>query len=135
DARRPPRGPLRPVVALGRAPVMTRQGQERRFTDDFRCPVCGGCDADPRGQGQRCHGYRTEDWIYCSREEHANGAPYDETKRAYYHKARGQCKCGVEHAPDDGSTRKTRKPVWTGVAEYPYLDAANNENFLVVRLV
>lgn len=114
---------------------MTSQGQERRFTDDFRCPVCGGCDTDPRGQDQRCFGYATADWVYCTREEHANGAPFDDKKKAYYHKARGNCKCGVEHAPDNEPARKPRRGRLVVVAEYPYLDAANNENFKVLRFV
>lgn len=114
---------------------MTNQGQSRRFDDDFRCPVCGGCDTDPRGQDQRCFGYATADWVYCTREEHANGAPFDDKKKAYYHKARGNCKCGVEHAPDNEPARKPRRGRLVVVAEYPYLDAANNENFKVLRFV
>lgn len=114
---------------------MTSQGQEQRFTDDFRCPICDGSPTDPRGQGQRCYGYLTEDWVYCTREERANGAQFEPSKGAYIHKARGACKCGVEHAPDPEPARKPKRGRLVLVAEYPYLDAANQENFKVLRFV
>lgn len=114
---------------------MTSQGQEQRFTDDFRCPICDGSPTDPRGQGQRCYGYRTEDWVYCTREDRANGAQFEPSKGAYIHKARGACKCGVEHAPDPEPARKPKRGRLVLVAEYPYLDAANQENFKVLRFV
>lgn len=114
---------------------MTSQGQERRFTDDFRCPICEGSPTDPRGQGQRCYGYRTDDWVYCTREDRAGAAPFEPSKGAYVHKARGACKCGVEHAPDNEPARKPRRGRLIRVDEYPYLDAANNENFKVIRFV
>lgn len=40
----------------------------RDFHGDFRCPVCGGADDDPRGHGIRCSGFMSADgWAHCSR--------------------------------------------------------------------
>jgi hypothetical protein len=62
------------------------------------CPVCGGWDLMPRGQGTRCSGFRSDDgeWIHCSREEHAGSLALDGAG-TYPHKARGDCKCGTSH--------------------------------------
>jgi hypothetical protein len=70
-----------------------------RFAHGRRCPVCGGGDGDRRGQGTRCHGFASGEWVHCSREEHAGKARYEPESRTYLHRASGPCPCGVEHAP------------------------------------
>lgn len=74
-----------------------------RFTSSSPCPVCGGSDHDPRGQGRRCHGYVSTDgkFVFCARDEHAGKASHDAGANCYRHTRRGPCPCGVEHAPAD----------------------------------
>jgi putative DNA primase/helicase len=84
-----------------------------RFTPEFRCPVCGGCDSDPRGRGVRCAtGFMSADreWIHCGREEHARGCRLDPSGRTWTHKAKGPCPCGKEHAPADWKPTKASRP-------------------------
>jgi len=72
---------------------------KQRFTKSVKCPICGGCDDDPRSQGKRCHGYLEGSWAHCSREEYAGKAIYSANSATYAHCVRGQCPCGVKHAP------------------------------------
>jgi hypothetical protein len=78
-------------------------GQPRqRFTHGVTCPVCGGCDNAPRGQGIRCPGFIQGDWIYCTREEKGAGCKHHPNTEppTWSHRLRGKCPCGVEHNPD-----------------------------------
>jgi hypothetical protein len=94
---------------------------KQRFTRGLRCPVCNGSDGDQRGQGTRCHGFQSGQWVHCAREEFAGRAKFHEGTRTYAHRARGPCPCGVEHAPaDQVSTRRNGKQI---EAIYPYRDA------------
>jgi hypothetical protein len=93
-----------------------------RFSRGERCPVCGGCDDDPRGQGRRCFGFASGDWIHCSREEHAGRAKFVAKSQTYLHRARGPCPCGVEHAPDP-SASAAGMPRTAIDAVYRYRDA------------
>ncbi|PLS83846.1 MAG: hypothetical protein CYG60_21085 [Actinobacteria bacterium] len=74
---------------------------EQRHTPANPCPVCGGHERLKRGEGVRCTGFVSGDgeWAHCSRENHAGSAPYNEGSKAYVHKLRGSCRCGVEHGP------------------------------------
>jgi hypothetical protein len=42
----------------------------QRFSRRHRCPVCGGCETEPRGTGKRCYGYISKDGKYarCSQK-------------------------------------------------------------------
>jgi AAA domain len=94
----------------------------QRFTHGRKCPVCQGSDNDPRGQGNRCHGFISGEWVHCSREEHAGRATYHLQSQTWSHKATGSCPCGVEHAP----SLELPKPKFNrGVIEhiYKYRDA------------
>ncbi len=72
----------------------------RRFTKSEPCPICGGCQEDPRGEGKRCHGVRFDDkYAHCTREEYAHGVPFNAGTQAYPHRLNGDCKCGVRHDP------------------------------------
>jgi hypothetical protein len=106
-----------------------------RFTRGRMCPVCGGCDRDNRGQGQRCHGYISSDrrTIFCSREEHAGQAHYDPDSATYAHAAQGPCRCGVEHAPAEEESGRNKKD-FTIDCVYPYPNAEGKVLFEVVRL-
>jgi putative DNA primase/helicase len=74
-----------------------------RFTRDFPCPVCGGCQEDPRGRGVRCAGYKSADgeWIHCVRDELAGKCKHHPKSQTWSHRAKGPCPCGKEHAPAD----------------------------------
>ena len=36
--------------------------REQRHTKDHPCPICGGFDRAPRGQGVRCGGFNDGEW-------------------------------------------------------------------------
>ncbi len=68
------------------------------FKGENRCPVCGGRDEDPRGQGERCYGFLSSDgrYAHCTREDHAAGLP-QENGGTFAHRLEGPCKCGKTH--------------------------------------
>jgi hypothetical protein len=70
-----------------------------RFTAQRPCPICGGYDGKPRGQGVRCYGWqRDDDYARCTREEHAGGLPRN-SDSTYSHRLHGPCDCGLTHGP------------------------------------
>ncbi|MDQ3299963.1 MAG: AAA family ATPase [Myxococcota bacterium] len=103
---------------------------EQRFTKNRRCPICGGCAVDPRGQERRCIGFASDDgdWVHCSREEHAGPLPVTIESSTYAHRLRGECRCGVVHGVAE--PRQVRSQI---VAVYQYRDEANQHVFDVVR--
>ena len=40
---------------------MSASAAIRRFNRDRRCPICDGCERDPRGKGIRCTGWQSDD--------------------------------------------------------------------------
>ena len=84
-----------------------------RFVHGVTCPVCGGCDEDPRGQGKRCWGYIRGEWVHCTREEYAHGCKYHEESEGFAHRLHGECKCGVMHnAPTNGAIEKQIEAIY-----------------------
>jgi len=53
---------------------------EQRHTRRNPCPICGGGEDMPRGEGSRCAGFTSEDgeWVRCERMGEAEGAEWDE---------------------------------------------------------
>jgi|GEM_PF-1034111 len=104
--------------------------REQRHTRAHRCPICGGADGDPRGQGKRCSGYTSRDgeWCRCSREEHAGALSADD-HGLFVHRLRGPCKCGATHGP--ASVTQLRSEI---VATYDYTDERGTLLYQVVRL-
>jgi hypothetical protein len=90
------------------------------------CPVCGGWDSMPRGQGERCSGFRSDDgeWIHCARPEHA-GSIESNGAGLYAHRAKGPCRCGTEH----GYQPPREEPE----AVYDYHDERGILSYQVVR--
>jgi putative DNA primase/helicase len=71
----------------------------QRFTTRQLCPVCGGHDRLPRGNGRRCYGFLSSDgrYAHCSRAEHAGGLPLEAESDTHAHRLEGSCRCGVTH--------------------------------------
>jgi len=102
---------------------------EQRFRNaSSPCPVCGGWDSMPRGQGKRCSGFRSDDgaFIHCTRAEQAGSIePSDADPPTYAHRAAGPCKCGQEH----GYQAPRQEPE----ATFDYQDVDGSLLFQVVR--
>lgn len=78
--------------------MVQRITREIRHTPDHPCPVCGGHDADKRGEGRRCGGWTDGDWCYCQRPAFASGRiPYQPLADTYRHRLSGTCLCGQMH--------------------------------------
>ena len=107
-----------------------------RFNRGQTCPVCGGCDDDPRGNGSRCFGFLSgdRDWIHCTREDHAGGLPITPNSETYAHRARGECRCGKEHAPGDPKPARSGKRKGKVDRVYSYRGPDGELLFEVVRL-
>lgn len=98
-----------------------------RFTRQSPCPICGGYDQAPRGQGIRCHGFLSSDgkYIHCSREEYAGDLPIEPNSNTYAHRRTGRCRCGSQHGQPSAKRRI--------VATYDYHDERGNLLFQTVR--
>jgi len=101
---------------------------QQRFHRRNPCPICGGCDEAPRGQGKRCFGYLSSDgeFAHCTRDELAGGIEQNPESGTYPHRLRGRCKCGQEHGPSEAPQRQI-------VATYPYTDEHGKLLFEVIR--
>lgn len=102
-------------------------GAQQRHSKARPCPICGGGDRDPRGKGRRCHGFTSEDFAHCSREEHAGGLVATEGN-TYGHRLYGPCACGLTHGDDQ------RGAAAFGEVSYEYRDERRQLLFKVVRL-
>jgi putative DNA primase/helicase len=109
---------------------------ERRFLPAHPCPVCGGHDRLPRGKGERCYGFLSEDgrWEHCTREEYAGGLEYNSDSSTYPHKVTGDCRCGVQHGQELSQIgRNASGRIGKMVLTYPYRDARRKLLYEVVR--
>jgi len=93
---------------------------KQRFTAESPCPVCGGHDGDPRGNGVRCYGFLSDDGVFahCSREEYAGEAAHHEGSQTYSHLLVGSCSCGKRHGEPSSNGRGEI------AATYDYVDLA-----------
>jgi putative DNA primase/helicase len=113
---------------------------EQRFTGSSPCPVCGGHDRAPRGQGERCFGFvsGSGEWAHCSREEYAGPLEPNAGSGAYVHKLTGECRCGVSHDPGgalvDLREHKGKRTSRRKIEEtYDYTDERGHLLFQAVR--
>jgi 5S rRNA maturation endonuclease (ribonuclease M5) len=84
----------------GQSALSTSNGQPRqRFSRRATCPVCGGCEDDPRGAAKRCFGFLSGQWIHCTREDHSPNCKFHASSQTYSHRLTGKCPCGTEHNP------------------------------------
>jgi Protein of unknown function (DUF3987) len=85
---------------------MTNSSQIQRFSHGVACPVCGGSDDDQRGNGTRCYGFRSGEWVHCTREDFGGGCDFHQGSNTFTHRLHGNCRCGVEHGPPRSGTGK-----------------------------
>ena len=107
----------------------------QRFVPSRPCPVCGGHEQKPRGGGERCFGFLSEDgaWAHCTREEYAGGLERGRKSETYAHRLTGGCSCGVRHDPGKGGVNGQR-PKQSKIAEtYDYRGADGTLRFQTVR--
>ena len=117
--------------------------REQRWTRDNACPICGGWERRPRGKGERCHGFLSDDrrFAHCTREEFAGALRLNLSSQTYSHWLEGDCQCGVSHGgtpspgngrrPSTTNTGNTRPEV---KERYNYEDENGQLLFQVVRL-
>ncbi|MBV8487636.1 MAG: hypothetical protein JO161_05110, partial [Planctomycetaceae bacterium] len=117
--------------------MSTRNGQLTsqltRHTRDKPCPVCGGWDGARRGQGSRCYGFDSGDYVHCTREEFAGRCTYYPASRTYSHRRCGLCPCGKEHSHDPTANGRPKSTLGTIDRVYKYHDAAGKVLFEAVR--
>jgi hypothetical protein len=112
-----------------------------RFNRERRCPICGGCDDDPRGKSRRCWGFRSDDgrWVHCMRVELAGDLSPHPQSGAYVHRLTGECRCGRRHdgetsaPPPRSQARVVTHQPGQHAAVYAYRDEERALLFQVVR--
>jgi hypothetical protein len=119
------------VRSQGASP--SRNGQIVRFRRGQVCPICEGNEEDHRGQGTRCFGFLSGEWVHCSREEHAGKARFHPESKTYSHKASGPCPCGQEHAPGDDESSGSGRTGRTIDCIYQYREPAGKVLHETVR--
>ena len=72
---------------------------KQRFKLDRPCPVCGGHESLPQGEGRRCYGFISDDGLYahCTREGYAGHLDRNGNSNTYAHRVDGSCQCGEVH--------------------------------------
>jgi putative DNA primase/helicase len=111
-----------------------------RFRKSSPCPICNGFDEAPRGTGQRCYGFLSDDGLYahCTREESAGRLRLNADSQTYAHRLRGDCPCGGRHDPTPAvRPRLSRRAgaLRRQVAVYEYVDEQGTLLYQVVRFV
>lgn len=139
------KGPSNGSGNPGARPRLPDVRREQRFTAARPCPVCGGHDQLPRGQGRRCYGYRSPDgrFVFCTREELAGPLSLNTKSNAFRHGLKVPCRCGAWHEevslevlPRPGRPPAPRAATRRGrrrVVVYSYVDAVNDLVYQVLR--
>jgi hypothetical protein len=88
-----------PSRRRGRIETLRTEGDMKRFTSTFCCPICGGHDGLARGKGRRCYGFVSGDGRFarCSREELAGMLQQETRTGLFVHYLAGPCRCGLPH--------------------------------------
>jgi 5S rRNA maturation endonuclease (ribonuclease M5) len=113
----------------------------QRFRKAHPCPICGGHDDAPRGQGVRCYGFLSHDgtFAHCTSEDFAGALAKNLKSDTYPHRLEGDCRCGKRHDPSLPRTERRRgaiPPKRQGrriAATYDYTDAQGRVLYQVVR--
>jgi hypothetical protein len=119
---------------------MTGVLSKLRYSRDDPCPICGGWERAPRGQGTRCHGYRSADgaWARCSRDEHAGDLAMEPNTTTYVHRLVDDCHCGRAHDQRPRPVGHSHHPATASprqriLTTYDYADDAGTLLYQVVR--
>lgn len=103
-----------------------------RFTHDKPCPVCHGSEDDPRGNGERCFGFISGQYIHCTREDFANNCDFHAGSSTFSHRLQGKCRCGQVHGGQAEPDRRA-KPIKTLEHVYKYREHDGRVQFETVR--
>lgn len=73
--------------------------RRRTYSRDNPCPACSGWPTLPQGKGVRCYGFfaASARSFFCTREETAGRAPFNDGANAWKHRLYGPCPCGGIH--------------------------------------
>jgi len=124
--------------------MMAAVQHDQRFVHGRTCPICQGCETDPRGKDRRCYGFISADGLYvhCTRAI-SSAVTYHTESSTYAHRRTGLCPCGVTHTPALFTLPRTpvsppaRQGAKAGpgrqVAEYIYHDATGQPVHRVTR--
>ena len=82
---------------------------KQRFRRDHPCPVCGGHEGLPQGEGRRCYGFMSIDGLYshCTREDYASNLEQNTNSNTFAHYLNGECECGLVHDLGPAKARTT----------------------------
>ena len=82
---------------------------KQRFKRDHPCPVCGGHEGLPQGEGRRCYGFMSIDGLYshCTREDYAGNLEQNTNSNTFVHYLNGECACGLVHDLGPAKARTT----------------------------
>lgn len=111
------------------------QDTKKRFTASNPCPICGGYDEAARGKGVRCYGFRSGNFVHCTRADKSGGLPLNPSSDTFPHRLRGDCNCGVRHdtRPPSVKQRQRKSRPKTLVDTYDYLDADSVLQYQAIR--
>lgn len=104
-----------------------------RFNRANPCPICGGGDNVPRGQGQRCHGFESGKFAHCTREDRAGALAFNAASSTYPHRLIGNCGCGSIHNPDPRSASPGPARAKTLIRISDYQDATGVTRYQSLR--
>jgi hypothetical protein len=100
----------------------------QRFTAAHPCPICGGHNQTPPGQGRRCYGFVSHDgrYAHCTREEYAGRLTFD-AAGTYAHVLDGACRCGTTHGTPPYRQNGHAVSRCIRTTRYPARDAVTGE--------
>jgi len=91
----------------------------------------------PRGKGERCFGFLSDDgkYAHCSRTERAGPLPQGINTGCFAHRLIGDCHCGLRHDQRPSSARSSARQVRPQhlVSTYDYTDEAGTLLYQVCR--
>jgi len=98
------------------------------------CLICGGFVEAARGKDIRCFGFRSGDWVHCTREERAGGIQQNAKSQTFPHSLTGKCGCGASHGGEVRTrTSKVAPRAKTMTDTYDYRDQDGQLRYQVGR--
>ena len=79
-----------------------------KHSEQNPCGICGGHRSIPKGRGERCYGFTSQDdkgytWVCCTRPEYAGNIRQNSNTSGYHHAMYSGCHCGTGHDSQTGS--------------------------------